>query len=565
MNKLLIPTAVALLANSCTSPKDDKPNILFVMMDDLGYGHFAPNNDTLKLSNLDPYFVSVVNANKYEPGPPRHKPLERIEKYSPEESIEFSKKATPTLTMLARDGIIFSSAFACNNLSAPSRAGLATGMYPSNLGMYNNGDPENLGIKPGTLLAEKFHDLGYATAHIGKWHIGRQNDQIVLDALKRHGIEDTLGFNQVEGKYPEIYKEISDSGFLGSVVDKDNPLQNGFDYYFGYNYWGSQFYNSTIVWENYKHAKKQKNYNTDVFTDTALSFISKQVKLKKPFYVQLFYHAVHDSLKPKAPDKYFNRFNSESYDLNNFYAHLFAVDENVKRIIEYLDSNGVLKNTIIVFTSDNGAQSGGPSVLPGNSPFPGHKGTYFQGGIRIPLFIYWPEKVKPGLKSNLVVSNVDILPTLIDAAGGKITDPIDGKSLLPILTQQSTEPVHEYLYWAGLHSRYFGFLLNKTFKNDPGIAPYAWAIVKDDYLLRFVGTMVPNVYTDFPDGRQPVYELYNIKNDPSEKHIIENMPEKVNELKLIYYSRAKDFPTPPTKGNIARWEEILPPQSYQAQ
>jgi arylsulfatase A-like enzyme len=154
---------------------------------------------------------------------------------------------------------------------------------------------------------------------------------------------------------------------------------------------------------------------------------------------------------------------------------------------------------------------------------------------------------------------VDILPTLIDAAGGKITDPIDGRSLLPVLTQQSTEPVHECLYWAGLHSRYFGFLLNKTFKNDPGIAPYAWAIVKDNYLLRFVGTMAPNVYTDFPDGRPPVYELYNIKNDPTEKYnIIENMPDKIQELKLLYYNKASTFPPPPSVQDIDRWEEILP-------
>ena len=281
MRRLIIPATVALIASSCNSQKVEKPNILFVMMDDLGYGHFAPNNDTLKVSNLDPYFVNAVRENIYDSTKVNHHPLNKIEKYSPEESIEFSKKATPTLSMLAHKGILFSSAYACSNLSAPSRAGLATGYFPSHLGDYENGDVEVFGLQPGTILAEKFHSLGYATAHIGKWHIGKMNDQMILDALKRHGIKDTLKYNMVARLYPEIGKELLDSGYMGSVIDKHNPLQNGFDYYFGYNYWGSNFYNSTRVWENYKHAGKQKNYNTDVFTDTALSFIRKQIKIKK--------------------------------------------------------------------------------------------------------------------------------------------------------------------------------------------------------------------------------------------------------------------------------------------
>lgn len=141
---------------------------------------------------------------------------------------------------------------------------------------------------------------------------------MLLDALERHGIQDTLSYNQIREFYPDIFRELNDSGYYGSAADNIHPLQNGFDYYFGYNNWASQFYNSTLVWENYKHAGVQEDYNTDVFTDTALAFIRKQVHLKKPFYVQIHYHAVHDSLKPKAPDKYFNRFNSGSYDLNNF-------------------------------------------------------------------------------------------------------------------------------------------------------------------------------------------------------------------------------------------------------
>lgn len=559
MKNLLLTTGVALLAGSCHSPEQNKPNLLFIMMDDLGYGHFAANNDSLKVTDLDPFFVSLAAKWIEPPKGITHHPTNRTDPYTGEQAIEFSKKATPTLSMLAKKGAIFTSAYASNNLSAPSRLGIATGMYPSHFGVYENADIEQKGLTTGSHLAEKLQEIGYATAHIGKWHIGKRDDQIIINALKRNGINDTLSYQQISRTHPDIFREVTDSGYYGSVVKRNNPLQNGFEYYFGYNNWASQFYNSTLVWNNYKHAGKQRNYNTDVFTDTALSFISRQVKIKKPFYVQLHFHAVHDSLRPKAPEKYFSKFPSGCYDLTNFYAHVYGVDSNIKRIMDYLESEGVLNNTIIVFTSDNGAQSGGPSVLPGNAPFYGFKATYYQGGIRVPLLFYWPDKIKKPVKSDLLVSSIDILPTLIDAAGGTVPGSIDGKSLLPVITGQSESPVHDYIYWAGMHSRYWGILLYKTLKNDPSLCPGAWAIVKDDYLLRFVGTIIPDLYTDFPDGRKPVFEMYNIKKDPSEKNnIIDEMPEKANEMKALYYEKAKDFPSP-VRWNKAKWKELLPP------
>ena len=113
------------------------------------------------------------------------------------------------------------------------------------------------------------------------------------------------------------------------------------------------------MWENFTHAGKQEGYNTDVFTDKALAFMEKSVSAQKPFYVQLHYHAVHDSLEPKAPDIYYNKFNSSSFTLNNFYAHLYAVDCNVNRIIQFLKSNKQFENTLIIFASDNGGMCGG--------------------------------------------------------------------------------------------------------------------------------------------------------------------------------------------------------------
>lgn len=526
-----------------------KPNILFVMMDDLGYGQWGVNNTTLNTDSFDPYFVQLVKERQ---------------DYTPEEALQLSKMAIPTMTSLAKDGVVFSNAYTSSNLCAPSRMGIATGVFQGKYGIYTNLDCEAKGLEKGTHLAEKLKDLGYATAHIGKWHIGRRDGNVLKNVLREAGIDENMPYRKVKEINLEAYKAMEASGYRGSVIKKDNPLNHGFDYYYGYNYWASQFYNSTLVWENYEHAGKQKGYNTDVFTDKALDFIKEQAKSDKPFYVQLDYHAVHDSLQPKAPSKYYDKFKTKSYDLNNFYAHVYGVDYNLKRITEYLKSINQLENTIIAFTSDNGGMTGGPSTLPGNAPFAGHKGTYYQGGMHVPMFFYWKGKIHKGFKSDELVSAMDIIPTLIDAAEGKVPENIDGKSLLPLVTKQTKEPVHDYLYWAGIHSRKWGFLLNKSVLSrgeEPGHAPPAWTVIKENYLLRYVGEIEKGIYTDFLEGDKPKFELYNILKDPSEKYnLAQELPDKVKELVALYNNNKKEL-KPPVDWKKAKWEELVSIQS----
>ena len=296
-----------------------------------------------------------------------------------------------------------------------------------------------------------------------------------------------------------------------------------------------------------------------MFTDTALAFIDKQVAGGNPFYVQLHYHAVHDSLQPKAPGKYYNNFSSDSYELNNFYAHVYGVDQNIKRIIEYLKNKQLYENTIIVFTSDNGAQAGGPSVLPGNAPFSGHKGTYFQGGIRVPFLVHWPNGIKRSQRSEMLVSTMDILPTIIDVVGGAVPDNLDGKSLKKIINGESNQPVHDHLILAGLHSRAWGFLLNKSFKshgNERNFAPPAWVVIKDDNLLRFTGEIEPNLNRDNPEGKASTLELFDIKNDVKESiDISSEFPQKVDELLSIYKNESVNF-KPPVRWKKSKWEEL---------
>ena len=542
---IFVIAGLSLILESCHREHVDRPNVIFILMDDLGYGQCGLYNDNLTVNEFDPLFVDSVK---------------RSQGYDLYEALKFSKIAMPTLNTLAEEGMLFTRAYTSSSLCAPSRLGIATGRLQNRMGIYRNIDCETKGLEPNTHLARYIREQGYATAHIGKWHIGRRNDQMIIDALRSHGILDTLSFGEVRDAYPEIYEELWDAGYYGSVIDAHNPLQNGFDYYFGYNNWASQFYNSALVWENYEHTGKQKGYNTDVFTDSALSFIKKQVVQQKPFYVQLHYHAVHDSLEPKAPNVYFDQFNSDSYDLNNFYAHAYAVDYNIERMINYLKDSKIYDNTIIVFTSDNGAQAGGPSVLPGNAPFSGHKGTYFQGGIRVPLVMRWPSKIKDHGRYNQLTSTMDILPTILDAIGSDSPDNLDGKSLLNIITGKSAEPVHDHLVWAGLHSRAWGFLLDKSLRSrgaERNHAPPAWVVIKDDYLLRFTGTIEPDLYKDIPNGGPPQIQLFNIKDDPAERvDISSEFPSKTDELMKIYKSESADF-KPPAVWKRSKWEELM--------
>ncbi len=550
-NVLFMWNLVALLFCSCSTKNVPKPNILFIMMDDLGYGQIGMYNDTITTRDFNPFYVHLVDS---------------LEGYSPDKALEFSRIATPALSTLAKEGILFTNAYTSSNICAPSRLGIATGTLQCKWGVYTNEDCEQHGLVPGTLLSEVIHNAGYATAHIGKWHIGKRNDKLLTDITEKYNANPDVEDGNAKTNRLEIQKAINDSGYLGSVIDEHNPRNNGFDYYYGYNYWASQFYNSTLVWENFKHAGIQKEYNTNTFTDKAIDFMGDQLGKGKPFYVQLHYHAVHDSLEPKAPDIYLKNFNSGSFRLNNFFAHIYGVDFNVNRIVQFLKSKGQYENTLIVFTSDNGAMAAGAydgnktgSPLPGNTPFSGHKGTYFQGGIRVPFFMHWPNGIRKPEVSNQLVSTMDILPTAIDAIGAKVPEGIDGKSLLPLF-ENPDKIVHDHLIWAGLHSYKWGYLIKKTTKThttEVKYAPPSWTIVKDGYLLRFIGKLEAGIYLDYLDGRGPVLELYDIKNDPAEQiNLAGEMPGKVEEMAKIYFNESANFP-PPDVWKRQKWEELV--------
>ena len=497
--------AIASFVFSASLVADKAPNMIFVMLDDLGYSQIEAYARGLTVDDLDPKMIEHTD---------------RLDYYEVDDAMEMVKRASPTLSRLADEGVTFTNAMATSNLCAPARIGVATGILQNRWGIYRNIDTEAVGLNPDTHLAERLQEAGYATAHIGKWHVGSRDHRMVHDALEKHGVTVKYpNYYQLERSHPKIFKELKNGGFEGSTSMKDHALNNGFNYYFGYNQWESPFYNATNVWEGFEHAGLIKEYNTDVFTDRALDFMSQSLDASKPFYVQLHYHAVHHPLRPKAPAQYQAPFDSQSEILNNFYAHIYAVDQSVKRVIEYLDTRDEAENTIIVFTSDNGGAVGNLSAIPGNAPYREHKGSMMLGGFKVPLFFSWPAGISEAQRSGQLVTTLDILPTLIDAGGGDLPKGLDGKSLLPWIKAKNDEQIHDFFAVGGIHARVWGFLGSTSFfkhNESREKAPAGFIIADNRYILRSVGPTVADLYRDEVDGKAAYIELFDYRKDPGE-------------------------------------------------
>jgi uncharacterized sulfatase len=543
-----------LLVTSGAASYASQPNVIFVMLDDFGYSQLETYSKGLTIDDLDPALIEHV-AQRGE--------------YTPEQAFEAVRKASPTLSRLANEGARFNNAYASSNLCAPARLSVATGVLQNRWGIYRNIDTEAHGLKANSHLAEQLHALGYSTAHIGKWHVGSRNYEMVPNYLKAAGVEDpeTVKVNDSwnatyykNKNHQHVSKKLKVEGFEGSVAPKDHPLNNGFDYYFGYNQWESPFYNATNVWRNFEHAGLIKDYNTDVFTAEALNFIEHSLDAAKPFYVQLHYHTVHSPLKPKAPDDYQKPFDSGARILDNFYAHVYAVDQNVQRLLNYLEERGEADNTIVVFTSDNGGSVGNLSCLPGNAPYRGHKGMLLLGGFRVPLFFHWPRGIKKPQQLSQLVSTMDIIPTLIAAAGGKVPTDIDGKSLLPQVTTGSTEPVRDYFAVGGIHARVWGFHGASSFFThnvSREKAPAGYIVADNRYILRYVGPIIPDLYKDAVEGLSESFEIYDYINDPMEQNnLIHQLPEKADQLKAIWKKESASFPEP-VKWDFSKWKMMM--------
>ncbi|MDO6760895.1 sulfatase-like hydrolase/transferase [Tamlana sp. 2_MG-2023] len=316
--------------------------------------------------------------------------------------------ATPNLDNLANNGTVFSSAYAVHPFCGPSRAGLLTGRYPHEFGaQFNLNDNEYvLGVDANeTFFSKILQNANYNTGLIGKWHLGQSSVH--------------------------------------------NPNARGFDYFYGmltggHNYWTNSTagggyggaYNRPLIKNNGPANEPSNVYLTDLFTDEGVAFIENaEANDNDPFFLFMSYNAPHTPLTALDSDK--TALTSSPYNYSytddsrhNYAAMVYSVDRGVKKLVDALNTNGEINNTLIVFMSDNGGRSDQGA---NNSPLRGNKGDTYEGGFRVPMFMYWPGNVPAGATYSYPVSALDLYPTFVDLAGASVPNgkQIDGKNIMP--------------------------------------------------------------------------------------------------------------------------------------
>jgi arylsulfatase A-like enzyme len=442
----------------------DQPNIIFILVDDLGWRDLA-----------------CYGSEFYE---------------------------TPNLDRLAAEGLIFSDAYAACPVCSPTRASILTGKYPASVGVTDWID-WGFGIHPArgklvdapyidhlplgeTSLARALREGGYQTWHIGKWHLG-------ADPYfpQHHGFEINIGGCQWGSPHNGYFSPYDIPGF-----------ENGPD----------------------------GEYLTDRLTDEAIQLI--QSNHHKPFFLNLWYYTVHTPIQAKA--EHIQKFEEKARDMgidqiepfevgeafptdhkqhlhvtrrilqsDPVYAGMiYALDENIGRLLGTLERTGLADNTIVVFTSDNGGLATAEGSPTCNAPLSEGKGWMYEGGTREPLIVRWSGVVAPGITCNIPVTSPDFYPTFLEIAGLplKPEQHADGVSLLPLLKGcQSLD--REAVFW---HYPHYG---------NQGGTPGSSIRMGDYKLIHF-----------FEDDR---LELYHLPTDISEDHnLIGTRPDLVQPMEM---------------------------------
>jgi arylsulfatase A-like enzyme len=314
---------------------------------------------------------------------------------------------TPNLDKLAKDGVLFTQHYVSASVCSPSRAGLLTGKYQQRFGHECNLEPEQpLAFDTAQVtIAEALKKRGYQTAIFGKWHLGDYAHHHPLN----NGFDKFWGFISGGRSYfpnPNIDKE----GSLGAILD--NHTRVDFE-----------------------------GYLTDVLGDQAIEYIDKQQH--NPFFIYLSFNAPHTPMHAKAD--VVKKFKGKT-DRPVYAAMMWSMDEAIGKVIKKLKDKGVYDNTLIFFLSDNGGAHNNQSSV---APLKGWKGNEFEGGIRVPMIVSWPAKVKANKTYTGIASSLDIFSTALSAAGEREhVYSEDGKNLMPFLkSKRYSVNVHESLFW----------------------------------------------------------------------------------------------------------------------
>ena len=368
-----------------------------------------------------------------------------------------SDVSTPNIDRLAAEGMLFTAMRANCTVCSPSRAALLTGRYADRVGVpgvIRTAPEDSWGyFKPDVpTLADELRKAGYQTALIGKWHLG----------LESPNTPNERGFDHFHG-------------FLGDMMDSyTTHLRDGKNY--------MRFNSETIG---------PKGHATDLFTDWACGYVRKQATAEQPFFLYLAYNAPHFPIEP--PAEFLEKVRKRLPDLDEkramnvaFVEHL---DDRIGQLLETLMEAGLEKNTVVVFTSDNG---GALHYAQNNDPWRGGKQDHYDGGLRVPFMARWPGRIQPGTRSDYQGLNFDIFPTFLEIAGVTPSPTLDAVSLLPVLNGETIRKPRD-LYFVRREGG-----LGYGGKSYEAIIHDGWKLMQNDPYLPL--------------------ELYNLDSDPLEKH-----------------------------------------------
>lgn len=333
---------------------------------------------------------------------------------------------TPAVDSLAAHGVRFTQFYSAAPVCSPARAALLTGRYPWLVGMPNNApsppteadDQLNTltgaGLSPEAVtLADMFRDAGYATAHIGKWHLGYSVGHRPLD----HGFDYSFGF-------------------------MDGCIDN-FSHFF---YWDAA--NRHDLWENNRRVRLPGRYFPDLMVEKSESFI--RAYKDRPFFLYFALNMPHYPYQgdPKWLEYYRER--QVPFPRSLYAAFVSSMDDRIQRLLMALRDNGLRERTIVIYQSDNGhsrevrAHNGGGS----SGPYRGAKFSLFEGGIRLPAIISWPGHLPAGEVRAQMAHGCDWLPTLAELCEVPLPrTTLNGKSLVPVLRSGEEPGPHEVLHW----------------------------------------------------------------------------------------------------------------------
>ncbi|MGB0372339.1 MAG: arylsulfatase [Opitutales bacterium] len=398
-----------------------KPNVVFVLTDDQGYGDIAHHGNPIAI--------------------------------------------TPHLDALARESVSLTD-YHVSPTCSPSRASIMTGRWANRTGVWHTIRGRSTLRREEVTVADVFQANGYATGLFGKWHLG-----------------DVFPYRPQDRGFTEVFMHAA--GGVGQASD----------------FWDNSYFDDTYFHNGVP--VKTEGFCTDVFFEAAKNFIDQSTAKDQPFFAYIATNAPHGPLH--APQEYIDMYPDEPIKISTFYAMVTNIDSNVGALRQHIRNTGIEENTIFIFSTDNGTNSG----YSFKADMRGKKGSQYDGGHRVPFFIYYP---KGGLMHRKEVPTlthaVDLLPTLVDLCGLQFegADKVDGVSILPLLKDQVSATAWRERMVISDSQR----VVDPVKWRASAVMSQGWRLIN--------GT-----------------ELYHIDEDPGQKNDISNeFPERVESMRAFY-------------------------------